>query len=192
MRTEKKRLKEREKRIFDALGEHASGKYAIPVYRERATGHKRDLKKEEEAKSEYEKAKAEEEAKKKAELEKISKGLKQNQDQKANLDDYLLEASKPFARYEDDDELDKLLREKELEGDPMLEYFRQKKIKEGDSKEGVKKFRGPASLNRFNIVPGHRWDGVDRSNGFERRWFEKIAEKEAIKEEAYRWATDDM
>ena len=41
-------------------------------------------------------------------------------------------------------------------------------------------------------MPGSRWDGVDRSNGFEKRYYESIAKKKAIQEEAYKWSTEDM
>lgn len=44
--------------------------------------------------------------------------------------------SKPLARYADDADLDKILREQEREGDPMLEYIKQKQIKEGKRKPG--------------------------------------------------------
>ena len=50
----------------------------------------------------------------------------------------------------------------------------------------------PPPMNRFNIKPGYRWDGVDRSNGFEKKYFDRISNKESTLEEAYRWATEDM
>lgn len=57
---------------------------------------------------------------------------------------------------------------------------------------GKPKYEGSFLPNRFGIPPGHRWDGVDRSNGYEKQWFEKQNSRRAIEEEAYKWSTSDM
>ncbi|XP_023224813.1 BUD13 homolog [Centruroides sculpturatus] len=100
----------------------------------------------------------------------------------------------PFARYKDDPELEDHLKSQLREGDPMLAYIRKKNLKNQDeTTENVQAYKGPpAPPNRFNINPGHRWDGVDRSNGFEKKYFDNIAQRKAFEELAYKWSVEDM
>ena len=54
-------------------------------------------------------------------------------------------------------------------------------------------YRGPEPPpNRFGIRPGYRWDGVERSNGFEKLYFTKLSEKKALKDMAYKWSVENM
>lgn len=46
--------------------------------------------------------------------------------------------------------------------------------------------------NRYNIRPGRHWDGVDRSNGFEKEYFKTINAKAVQEREARLWAMGDM
>lgn len=84
------------------------------------------------------------------------------------------------ARYGDDRELNDVLRKRTRWGDPM-EGLLRKKDKVAKRKRRV--YQGPpAPPNRFGIMPGPRWDGQDRSNGFETKLFRMRADREASKQ----------
>ncbi|KAK3703291.1 hypothetical protein RRG08_017335 [Elysia crispata] len=194
MKEEAKKLKEKEERSFQNIDEATLGRNAKTVVRDKHTGKRKNLQ------AESEKA-AEEEKKKEEQREKYAawgKGVKQRQDKEAKLQDQIHEAMKPLARYSDDADLDAMRRLEERAEDPMLAFI-QKRRKKEEEKAGVKKkkelprYKGPAPPpNRFNLMPGYRWDGVDRSNGFEKKIFAHRANKTAIKEMAYKWSTEDM
>jgi len=98
-----------------------------------------------------------------------------------------------FANTKDDEEYNEELKERERWNDPAAAFL-SKDSKEKKGKKGGRKFgrnlpvyMGAAPPNRFGLRPGYRWDGVDRSNGFEKLWFQKQNEKRAYKEEWDRW-----
>lgn len=179
-------LKRREDRAFEEMDVALSGRGAVAVQRDRKTGLKRDLAREQEE----QRIKSEAENKHKEKYSRWGKGLKQTEDQQDRLAADMHEMSKPLARYADDTDLDSYLREQDREGDPMLAYLRNKKKE--DSKSKLPLYQGAFPPNRYNIRPGYRWDGVDRSNGYEKKRFEAINAKKAVEEEAYKWSTSDM
>ncbi|XP_069039190.1 BUD13 homolog [Lepisosteus oculatus] len=163
---------------------------AETVFRDKS-GKRRDIAHE----REEQRQKAGEKEEKDRKYAQWGKGLVQAELQKRRVEDALREAQKPLARHVDDADLDRLLREQEREGDPMAGFLRRKKEKELQ-RMGVKekpRYKGPLPPpNRFNIMPGYRWDGVDRSNGFEQKRFSRIADKKAVQEMAYKWSVEDM
>lgn len=58
------------------------------------------------------------------------------------VEDELYEMSKPLARYADDEDLERMLKEREREGDPMLKFLKKKPklTPSGKPKKGKKQF----------------------------------------------------
>ncbi|KAL6266255.1 hypothetical protein P5V15_003115 [Pogonomyrmex californicus] len=187
LREETEAYKRQEAEHFSKLNKEMTGEGQAAIVRDKM-GRKRNL--------EAEAAEEREQEMKQREIDdkyaKWGKGLKQVEDREEKLKSDLHEMNKPLARYADDADLDKELREQEREGDPMLEYIKQKQIKEGKRKPDAPQYHGSYAPNRFGIKPGHRWDGVDRSNGYEKKWFESQNAKVALQEDAYKWSTADM
>ncbi|XP_051494580.1 BUD13 homolog isoform X2 [Apus apus] len=163
-------------------------RHSETVFRDKS-GRKRDLAQERLEQRQKEEAKSERDE----QYAKWGKGLAQGRQQQQNVEDAIKEMQKPLARYIDDQDLDRMLREQEREGDPMADFIKKRKAKENKEKKEKPRYNGPAPpLNRFNIWPGHRWDGVDRSNGFEQQHFARIANRKAVQEMAYKWSVEDM
>jgi pre-mRNA-splicing factor CWC26 len=115
-------------------------------------------------------------------------GLAQQRSKEEQRDYERREAAKPLARYEIDADLDAEKRAAMRWDDPMAKHLSSKSA--GPSKP---KYRGPPPPpNRFDILPGHRWDGVDRSNGYEKQFFQAHAKARRQAQEAHSWATADM
>ncbi|XP_039032278.1 LOW QUALITY PROTEIN: BUD13 homolog [Hibiscus syriacus] len=191
---------------FKEMDPSVSGRGAEPVFRDKIKGER--VSKEEYLKS---KRKGGEDKPKEKELE-WGKGLAQKREAEARLQELELEKNKPFARTRDDPELDNMLKDRLRWGDPMAQLVKKKQpepvLKDLGDAEKMKEsgFIVPqdipphswivrkldAAPNRYGIRPGRHWDGVDRSNGFEKKMFTKLNEKQATEREAYLWSVSDM
>lgn len=100
-----------------------------------------------------------------------------------------------LARYADDVEMNDELKERERWNDPaagFLEETTKKKVGK-KSVSGKPLYAGSvvAPPNRFGIRPGYRWDGVDRGNGFEAKYFAAMNRRRNLKELDYAWQMDE-
>lgn len=93
------------------------------------------------------------------------------------------------ARYADDEDLNAELKERERWNDPAMQFMEKKKA--GKSSTGKPLYKGAAPPNRYGIRPGHRWDGVDRSNGFEKEYFAAQNRRKNVRDLEYAWQMDE-
>ncbi|XP_045533686.1 BUD13 homolog [Pieris brassicae] len=184
LRQENESFRQRENEAYSKLTDDVSGRNA------KAVSRKSKRENSEERQKQKEKAERQKELDEK--YKKWSRGLKQIEDQEERVQEYIKEAAKPLARYKDDRDLEGRLKDVERAGDPMLNYIRDRKRERGELAPAKPAYKGNFPPNRFNIPPGYRWDGVDRSNGYEKKFFDQQSKKKALEEDAYKWSTEDL
>lgn len=110
----------------------------------------------------------------------------------------------PVARGADDEEMNRELKGQMRWNDPMAQFLQKQEepaaasataASSGNtasrSRSNRPTYKGPAAPNRYGIRPGYRWDGVDRSNGFEADRFKAINRRERNKGLEYAWQMDE-
>lgn len=178
------RRKAEERRQFELADSEVSGKGQETIYRDASGRIINVAMKRAEARR-----KAEEEEKKKAlELEAmkgdVQRSEKEQRKQKLEDAKYI-----SVARYADDEDLNDELKERERWNDPAAQFMTKKSTKQ--SVTGKPLYQGAGPPNRYSIRPGHRWDGVDRSNGFEKEYFAAQNRRQANKDLNYAWQMDE-
>ncbi|KAK4493750.1 hypothetical protein PRZ48_014935 [Zasmidium cellare] len=184
-----KRKEKAERKAMKAAGLDSGGLAQQTIYRD-ASGRMINVK---EKKAEVEEKAREEERKAKEELEARKGDVQriQKEERRQELQDAKVMT---VARHVDDKKMNDELKERERWNDPMAQLLTTKKSSSrsgGKSKSSGKTYQGAFEPNRYGIRPGWRWDGVDRANGFERKWFaarNKKKDREALE---YAWTLDE-
>lgn len=133
--------------------------------------------------------KAEDEERQRLEKERAARGDVQNAEAETRKQKLKDAKTMTIARYADDAELNDELKERGHWNDPAAGFLRKKKA--GRSITGKPLYQGAFQPNRYGIRPGHRWDGVDRGNGFEKQWFDSRNRKANIEKLEYQWQQDE-
>lgn len=191
---------ERERQIEErrARKERKGQKEEETVYRD-ATGRRIDvsIKRQEARQREIEAEKARKRERQEATGD-VQRQMKEDKQQELEDAKFLT-----LARGEDDEEMNERLKEVVRWDDPMAAYMAQKQAEEEGSRPvgnsaakkatGPKKkvYQGAAPPNRYGILPGWRWDGVDRGNGFEKEWFQARSRTKRNEEMSYQWQMDE-
>ncbi|XBI06764.1 uncharacterized protein [Aegilops tauschii subsp. strangulata] len=197
-----RKIKEDEKLKFAAQDPSFTGKGAKVVFRDKE-GKRINQ-------EDIQKAKKDEKPKEKH-IE-WGKGLVQKRAAEARVKELEDVKDQPFARTRDDPELDGMLKNRLRWGDPMAHLVKRKdtdfllndlgddeKMKESGfivpqnvpAHSWLKRGVDPPP-NRYGIKPGRHWDGVDRSNGYEKDMYKLKNDKQATEQEAYLWSVADM
>ncbi|KAG0053519.1 Pre-mRNA-splicing factor cwc26 [Gryganskiella cystojenkinii] len=178
--------REEEERIR-ALDPSKSGRDAETVYRD-AQGRKIDRVQEKIEKAEA----AKRELEKQEKMMEWGRGLVQREEEQERKKREQEEKHKPLARYKDDEDMNEELMERERWNDPAAKFLTGARKSKKKSAPKFPQYQGSFPPNRFNIPPGYRWDGVDRSNGFEKDYFARMNSKRHNAMEAHMWSTEDM
>lgn len=175
---------EAEERVHRAKG----GKEEETVYRD-ATGRRIDI-----SMRRAEARREEEERKAKERKEKDEMGGERQKLEREKRREELEEAKfMPLARGVEDEEMNAELKRRQRWDDPAMQFLSSKEDASGGgggAQSGKKVYQGAAPPNRYGIRPGHRWDGVDRSNGWEGERFRAENRRRRNKELDFAWQED--
>lgn len=179
-----KKKEAEERRKAEEVAKETGGATQETIYRDASGRIINIAKKRAEAKQ-----KAEEEERIKLEKEKAARGDVQNADAARRKQQLQDAKGLKIARYADDTELNNELKERSQWNDPAMGFLKKKKA--GRSITGKPLYKGAFQPNRYGIRPGHRWDGVDRANGFESQWFNSRNKKADNAKMEYQWQMDE-
>ena len=183
-----KRKEKAEKKAMQDAGLDPTGKAQETIYRDASGRIINVAMKRAEARAKAE----EEERKKQEEIENANGDVqkREKEERKQALQDAKVIG---VARYADDAKLNDELKDRERWNDPMAQLIASKKAntKGGKAKGGGKSYMGAAEPNRYGMRPGWRWDGVDRGNGFEKKWFQARNKAKDRQDLEYHWQMDE-